>query len=145
MAKNEPLKKEFLVPSDLTEVPAASARVLDFLAPLGLAEAVLFDLRLCFEEALINAMKYGNRLDPAIDVRVGVEASPAEVTLSVEDQGEGFIPEKLDDCTQESNLTRNRGRGVFLIRKLMDKIEYNSKGNKIVMVKRVQKDPAAKR
>jgi serine/threonine-protein kinase RsbW len=117
---------------------------LEALSPLGLAEAVLFDIRLCFEEALINAMKYGNCLDRAVDVRIGVEASPSEVRLSVEDQGEGFNPEKLDDCTQSENLTRNRGRGVFLIRKLMDALEYNSKGNKLVMVKRVRKDAAAK-
>lgn len=144
MAKNDLLKKEFLVPSNLTEVPAASARVLEVLAPLGLAESAQFDIRLCFEEALINAMKYGNRFNSAIDVRVGVEAVSSEIRLSVEDQGEGFNPENLENCTEPGNLTRPRGRGVYLIRKLMDRVEYNSKGNKLVMVKRVQKDPSSK-
>lgn len=127
--------KEFRVPSDLTEVQRASARVLEFLRPLSLSEAFLFDIRLCLEEALINAMKYGNALRPDAEVRLGVEYDAAAVRIAIEDEGGGFDVSGLKDCTKEENLFRNRGRGVYLIHKLMDEVKYNSKGNGVQMVK----------
>src|SRR6476620_7036956 len=99
MAKNHG-KKEFLVPSDLTEVQKNSARVFEFLRPLGLNEGQAFDIRLCLEEAVINAMKYGNRFDKNLHVRVGVDYDDRRIELSVEDQGKGFKPEALADCTK---------------------------------------------
>src|SRR5438132_1361922 len=114
-------KKEFRVPSVLTEVQKASENVLSFLKPLALSEALLFDIRLCLEEALINAMKYGNRLKEELQVRLEVECADNEIRITVEDQGEGFDVKNLKDCTDKENLMRNCGRGVFLIHQLMDK------------------------
>lgn len=132
-------RKEYRVPSDLSEVQKASAKVLDDLKPLSLNEAVRFDIRLCLEEALINAMKYGNRLCRDLDVLLAVEYDAASVSLVVEDQGSGFDVSRLQDCTEEKNLLRNRGRGVYLIHQLMDRVEYNDKGNRLVMVKYLQR------
>ncbi len=95
----------------------------------------MFDIRLCLEEALINAMKYGNRLREDLSVDLEVEFDPAQVRLTVQDQGTGFDVKKLEDCTEEKNLFRNRGRGVYLIHQLMDEVRYNEKGNRLVMVK----------
>ncbi len=134
MRKNA-TKKEFLVPSDLAEVQKASHQVLLFLKPLNLNEACLFDVRLSLEEALINAMKYGNRLNKDLSVRLSVEYDDEEVRLAVEDQGSGFNPKGLGDCTKGDSLLKNCGRGVYLIHQLMDKVQYNSKGNRLLMVK----------
>ena len=130
-------KKEFRLPSDLAEVQKASAKVLEFLKPLSLAEGVLFDVRLCLEEALINAMKYGNRLQKDQKVRLAVEVDGDEMRFTVEDNGEGFDVSKLKDCTKSDNLLRNSGRGVYLIHQLMDSVRYNSKGNCLVMAKKL--------
>lgn len=132
-------KKEFLVPSDLAEVQKASARVLGVLKPLDLTEACLFDIRLCLEEALINAMKYGNGLKKDVPVRLGVEVASGEIRISVEDQGPGFDVSRLRDCTHQENVWRNCGRGVYLIHQLMDEVRYNEKGNRLLMVKSLQK------
>ena len=133
--KENSLKKEFLVPSDLSLVPKTSADVLSFLKARHLDESVVFDLKLCLEEALINAMKYGHKLRKDLKVRLGVECSDREVRISVEDQGEGFDPQKLVSCTEGTNLLKNHGRGVYLIHQLMDDVRYNPKGNAILMVK----------
>lgn len=109
--------------------------MLSFLKPLLLTDSALFDIRLCLEEALINAMKYGNGLRQDLCVDLEVEFSPHEVRLTVQDQGSGFDVTKLEDCTEEKNLFRNRGRGVYLIHQLMDEVHYNEKGNRLVMVK----------
>jgi serine/threonine-protein kinase RsbW len=131
-------RKEFRVPSDLSEVQRASERVLEFLKPLALSEAYQFDIRLCLEEALINAMKYGNGLKRELDVRLDVEYDAGAVRLSVEDQGSGFDVSAIKDCTDKENLLRNRGRGVYLIHKLMDEVRYNTQGNRVQMVKFLQ-------
>lgn len=135
MAKDSE-KKEFLIPTDLAEVQKASAKVLAFLKSRHVGEAALFDIRLCLEEALINAMKYGNKLQKDLKVFLRVEAGPDEVRLTVEDKGGGFDVKNLEDCTRRENLLKNRGRGVFLIHQLMDQVRYNAKGNCLVMVKR---------
>ena len=129
------MKKKFQVDSDLAVVQKSSQEVLSFLKPLSLSEAALFDVRLCLEEALINAMKYGNALQKEVPVEVDVEFDPKRLSITVKDQGPGFDPAKLADCTEEANLYRNRGRGVYLIHQLMDEVRYNEKGNSLTMVK----------
>lgn len=129
------MKKKFQVSSDLSKVQGVGGEVLDLLKPLRLDKAVIFDIRLCLEEALINAMKHGSGLDKSKFVTLDVEYDNEKVEIAVEDQGRGFDPEKLKDCTHEDNLYRETGRGVHLIQKLMDKVQYNAKGNRVLMVK----------
>lgn len=129
------MKKEFLIPSEITRVQAVSGEVLDFLKSMSLSENVMFDIRLCLEEALINAIKYGNKQKKELSVRLLIEVNDKEVRMTVEDQGEGFDPSKLKDCTSDENLLNNCGRGVYLIRQLMDTVRYNTKGNSVLMVK----------
>lgn len=133
--KENYLRKEFEVSTDLSLIGKASTEALGFLTPLRLTEGEVFDIKLCLEEALINAMKYGNRLDKAIPVRLVVEYNQDAVRLTVEDQGSGFDPKKLADCTSGSNRLKGGGRGVYLIRQLMDEVRYNEIGNRILMVK----------
>ena len=129
------MKKEFQVSSDLSQVQRVSTKVLVFLKPLNLTEGWIFDIRLCLEEALINAMKYGNNLRKDLKVRLLVEYDDKSIRIQIEDQGKGFNPKKIEDCTKKDNLLRSRGRGVYLIHRLMDKVRYNSKGNTLLMVK----------
>lgn len=134
MKKNGP-KKEFQIPSLLSEVQKTSERVLLFLKPLALTEALSFDIRLCLEEALINAMKYGNKLKADLKVKLEVEFAADEIRITIKDHGEGFDYKNLKNCTREKDLLRNSGRGVYLIHQLMDQVVYNTKGNRLVMVK----------
>ena len=133
--KKDVTKKEFQVPSALSEVQKTSEKVLQCLKPLALSEALVFDIRLCLEEALINAMKDGHKLKEDLKVKLEVEFASDEIRITIEDQGEGFDHQNLKDCTKVDNLTRNRGRGVYLIHQLMDQVIYNAKGNRLVMVK----------
>ena len=133
------MRKEFRISTDLLKVQDASAEVLKYLKPTVSSDPVLFDIRLCLEEALINAMKYGNGQDPTKTVLLVAESDKESVKISVEDQGPGFKPEAIRDCTEEENRLKGSGRGVHLMRKLMDKVEYNAKGNRVLMVKFLNK------
>ena len=129
------MKKKFQVPSELSQVQKTSEQALDFLKPLGLDDASVFDIRLCLEEALVNAIKYGNRQQKDLQVFVDVEVEGNAIRIRVEDQGSGFPHEQLPDCTEGENKLLNHGRGVYLMRQLMDEVSYNDKGNSLLMVK----------
>jgi len=91
-----------------------------------------FRVGLC--EALANAMLYGNGRDPEKRVRVEVELDTSRVEVRVVDQGKGFDPQEVPDPTAPGNLERPGGRGVFLLHKLMDQVEYRGCGNEVRMV-----------
>ena len=92
-----------------------------------------FNLSTALAEALTNAIAYGNRLDPARVVRVRVEITPAAVRVYVADDGEGFDPRSIPDPTLPENLTREDGRGLFVLRHLVDDVAFNEKGNAVCL------------
>jgi serine/threonine-protein kinase RsbW len=97
---------------------------------------VLFNLRTALAEALSNAIAYGNRHDPAKLVRVRVEVTPAAVRVHVMDDGEGFDPRAVPDPTLPENLEREVGRGLFVLRHLVDHVSFNAKGNAVCLTLR---------
>ena len=133
------MKKKFQVLSELSQVHKASGEVLSFLKPLELSEAQVFDIRLCVEEALVNAIKYGNRQRKELPVDVEAEYDDDQIRIRVQDQGSGFQPGVLPDCTEGENKSRGHGRGVYLMHQLMDEVRYNKTGNSLLMVKSLKK------
>ncbi len=97
----------------------------------------LFAVRLALEEALSNAIKHGNSLDPDKTVTVRFSVEPKKVQLVISDQGQGFDPAAVPDPTTNDHLEKPSGRGIALIRAYMDEVAYNSRGNEIRMVKRI--------
>lgn len=81
---------------------------------------------LAVREAVINAIKHGNRNfeSKAVNVKFVVEAG--HVTVYVRDRGDGFDPSKLPDCLDPENLLNPAGRGIFFMRTFMDEVEYSS-------------------
>jgi serine/threonine-protein kinase RsbW len=103
----------------------------------------VFAIHLAAEEALVNAVVHGNRLDPTKTVHVECHVSPELVRLEITDEGAGFNPENVPDCTLEERLEAPGGRGVMLMRSFMTRIEYNAKGNSVLLEKRRAHNQAA--
>ncbi len=137
-AKKREAVKKWRVPSDLSVLRKASAQALTFFKPLGLSDAYQFDIRLCFEEALINSMKHGNGFKKNLPVDIEAGYDDRKIWMRFEDQGKGFNVSGIKDCTQGEGLLRGGGRGVYLVHQLMDEVKYNAKGNVITMVKSIQ-------
>lgn len=112
-----------------------SKKLINRLKEQGVNEDIIFDIHVGFEEALRNAMIHGNRSNPDKKVMVETDVTANAVIICVEDEGEGFIPEKLPDPTQDENILKESGRGVYLIRHLMDEVRYEKGGRKIIMTK----------
>lgn len=123
------------IPSDLTE----GHRVLeDLLARLGAenwSSRDMFGFRLALEEAVVNAIKHGNRLDKAKQVHVICKSTSAGVWVKVTDEGPGFNPEAVPDCTDPDHIDVPSGRGIMLMRNYMSRVEYIERGNVVVMEK----------
>ena len=100
-----------------------------------MSESDIFDIKLCVEEAVINAITHGNRRDIRKPVKISYWIEDTRLNVEVEDAGSGFDYKGLSDPTAGDNLMKGSGRGVYLIKSLMDEVEYNKAGNKIKMIK----------
>ena len=123
------------LPNDLRAIERAVSYLMDRGLEAGFDnDRLRLNFRVGLTEALANAMLYGNCRDPRKRVRVEARVAPEEITVQVTDEGLGFDPGKVLDPTLPTNRTRSGGRGIFLIRKLMDRVEFNETGNSITMV-----------
>jgi serine/threonine-protein kinase RsbW len=95
-----------------------------------------FRLRVVLSEALSNAILRGNCEDCSKWVEVRAELGPEAITLYVTDEGPGFDPAAVPEPIQPEQLDEARGRGLFLIRKLVDAVQFNRQGNSICMILR---------
>jgi len=85
---------------------------------------IMLNVPVALTEALSNAILRGNGDDPAKHVHVRAEVNRRRLVVEVGDEGDGFDPERLSmDPTTAENLDREDGRGLFLMRKLMDRVE----------------------
>ena len=82
-------------------------------------------------EALSNAILRGNVSTGGKHVRIRAIVSDDELVFEIVDEGPGFdLDECTRDCTLEENLTKEEGRGLFLMRSLMDRVEsFRNQGN----------------
>ncbi|MGH7537495.1 MAG: ATP-binding protein [Gemmatimonadales bacterium] len=95
-----------------------------------------FNLRTALAEALANAIAYGNRHDRAKMVRVEITIGSEAVRITVADDGAGFDPAQVPDPTAPENVGREDGRGLFVLRHLVDHVEFNRQGNSVCLVLR---------
>ena len=89
------------------------------------------NIPVALSEALSNAILRGNGSGSAKHVRVRAIISDEDLVFEVVDEGPGFdLDECEQDCTTAENLTREEGRGLFLMRRLMDRVEsFRNNGN----------------
>ncbi len=107
---------------------------------LHLSHDLLFHIKLVLEEALTNAIKHGNKFDPKRYVDVEVAVKGDLLVMKVRDEGAGFDHERLPDPTLQERLMKTSGRGVFLIRQLMDEVNFHNGGREIHMVKKLSRE-----
>jgi serine/threonine-protein kinase RsbW len=116
---------------------------------VGLDEDSLHWVSVAIRECVINAIKHGNRSDPAkhvfVELETATKANVPELAIRVRDQGEGFDPELVANPLDPENLLKSSGRGIFLIRNFMDDVQLQRApegGMEVRMVKKAQM-PAA--
>lgn len=100
------------------------------------------NFRVGLTEALSNAMLYGNAHDPSKRVVIEVSMGPGTLQATIRDEGLGFDPTSIPDPTRPENVSRPCGRGLFLMRQLLDEVSYNDLGNEVTLVLRLDSGSA---
>ncbi|MFQ5731710.1 MAG: anti-sigma factor antagonist [Planctomycetaceae bacterium] len=123
------------IPSDTAEGLQVQERIVAILESMNYPERDVFGIRLALEEALVNAIKHGNRLDANKRVHVNCRIARDVIRIEIEDEGAGFRLEDVPDPTQDDNLERPCGRGIMLMKHFLNCVQYNDLGNKVLLEK----------
>lgn len=118
---------EFLVDANL-EAAHTARDVIVGLANFGENN---FGIRLGLDEAMINAIKHGNKYSG--EIKVSYSDFGEYVRVKIEDSGEGFNPSSVPDPVAIENLEKPSGRGIMLMKAYAQRVEYNSKGNCVTL------------
>ena len=133
------LARDLSIPSELSaahevqEVVEAALRDYDF------TDHDIFGVKLAMEEALVNAIKHGNKLDPNKKVHIRFSISCERFDVHIRDEGPGFDPACVPDPTTPEFLERPCGRGLLLMRHYMTEVNYQDCGKAVRMCKLANK------
>jgi len=124
------------MPADPEAVAGVVDTISETLSRLDVPEQKRFEVALAVQEALANAVVHGCGNDPSKQVRCQVKSAPnGRIVIIVTDPGPGFSPDRIPDPKRGENLQADHGRGVYLIRQLMDEVQFGSNGNEVRMWK----------
>jgi len=129
-----------IIPATVQALEKVVQNIMALASEMKCGEGHLAEIELALREALANAVIHGNRQDPATKVGVRCFCQPDRgMLLVVEDEGAGFDPKEIPDPTQAERLFETHGRGLFLIRRIMDRVRYSRSGRRVTMVKRLRR------
>lgn len=121
--------------STLTAYHDLVQEILDTLESFAWTKEHLFGVHMALEEAISNAVRHGNKHDPAKQVHVDCELAPKRFYIKISDEGEGYDPCEVPDCCADENLEVPGGRGLALMRAYMTRVELSDCGRCVTMEK----------
>ncbi len=124
------------IPSDLSYVDRTIHFLLKQIYNLHHTHQYDSPIRITLIEALSNAIEHGNKNDICKYVEVKFHLNREQLRICVRDEGEGFDHQKAGDLKSANEKLSDRGRGIFMIRKFMDEVKFNEKGNEIHLLKK---------
>jgi len=123
-------------PAQPEAIGGVTDAITGILIDLKVPEQKQLEIALAVQEALVNAVVHGCKSDPSKQVRCRLQSDPlGRIVITVTDPGPGFRPDLLSDPKRQENLYADHGRGVYLIRQLMDEVSFERRGNEIRMWK----------
>jgi serine/threonine-protein kinase RsbW len=133
--RNTPDVLRMVIPSEFAQVRRVQNAVIPHLQAHGFDEDGIFAIKLALEEALINAIKHGNRMDATKTVTFESSVDNDRAVFAVGDQGPGFRRSDIPDPTAEENLEKSSGRGILLIESYMHGVTFEDEGRRIRMTR----------
>jgi len=133
--------QELTIPSDPEELPRVDEIAEKVAIEMKFPKDLRDDIAIAVTEAVNNAIIHGNHEDPDKKVHITFTSQPDGLKVRVIDEGDGFDPDKMPDPTSPENILLEQGRGVFIIKHLMDYTEFKKVrgGMQITMVKKLRK------
>lgn len=129
----EQVKQDLKISSKMENLPLIEGLVDDVCEKFKINEDYYGNILIALTEAVTNAIMHGNKQDAQKQVEVNYTKSDKELCFIITDQGSGFDPSILPDPTSPENLEKPTGRGIYLIKNLADKVEFEDNGRIIKM------------
>lgn len=133
------MKEYNLIIRDRNEISKVENIIFEINQEFNADEVKYVNFLIALTEALVNAVLHGNKNNPNKKVEVKITCDDEMLTASVKDEGEGFDVNKVPDPTTEENLFKESGRGLFLIRSLVDEVEVSSDKTGTLIVMKIKK------
>jgi serine/threonine-protein kinase RsbW len=130
---------KLVIPSQLRLVDLVHAASEKMAELAGFPSEDGLDVGMAVREAVINAIRHGNREDPALVVDVTMRWAADTLEVRVRDRGNGFDPAQVPDPRSGENLLRSSGRGLLLMRAFVDDVVFRKPrqgGTEVTLVKR---------
>jgi serine/threonine-protein kinase RsbW len=110
----------------------------------GFSEDDVMSIAMAVREAAVNAVLHGNAYDPGKKVTLAFEQNDEDLTIVVRDQGKGVDVDSIPDPLAPENLLKQSGRGIFLMRSLMDEVQIKASetGTEVKLIKHFHGDAA---
>ncbi len=125
------------VPGDVKAIAPAVERIMQAVSEMTCAAGKEFEIELALTEALANAVLHGCAGDPRKAVQVCAACDPARgILIMVRDPGPGFDPSQVPSPVLGRQIYAEGGRGIYLINRLMDEVQFERGGTEIWMTKR---------
>ena len=132
------------LPSQVALISPFVDQLMSFIAKFQNQEDSGLEIETALREALANAIVHGNQEDPHKRVYVACRCTPdGEVSITVQDEGQGFDSNAVQDPTTPENRLARHGRGIYLMKTLMDEIRFELGGAVVYMRKKLNAGPAA--
>lgn len=108
---------------------------------LGLSEDVIDDISIAVTEAVNNAITHGNKNNESKAIEISYKIEKEKIIVNVKDNGEGFEIDNISDPRVDENLLKNSGRGILIMRSLMDDVVVisDNQGTEVQLVKYINR------
>jgi serine/threonine-protein kinase RsbW len=121
---------------DVNAISALVQRVSDLLTERGIVRGHEAEISLALQEALANGVRYGTKGDPTKTIYLGVFCGRKRgVRIVVRDPGPGFNPDSVPSPMTEDGLVSDHGRGLYMIKALLDEVHWEKNGTEIHLTK----------
>ncbi len=97
-------------------------------------EDIYGNILVTITEAVNNAIRHGNKLDPNKVVDFSFESTEKEFTFKIQDRGTGFDPDSIPDPTLPENIDKPDGRGIFIMKNLSDEVKFEDEGRRVEII-----------
>jgi serine/threonine-protein kinase RsbW len=132
---------EYSLPSEVTVISPFVDKLMPLLRSCGCVSEGVSDVEIALREALANAIIHGNHEDRRKHVHVTCCCKPDEVSIAVKDEGKGFDVKNVPNPTTPENIGSAHGRGIHVMKALMDEVRFEEGGVVVHMRKSAGEDP----
>ena len=134
------------LPSRISIISPFVDQLMHFIATFRTPDGSELDIEMALREALANAIVHGNQQDPRKCVYIACRCTTdGEVSITVEDEGQGFDADSVEDPTAQENRLLTHGRGIYLMKTLMDELRFECRGAVVHMRKASNARPSEAR